>query len=59
MLIFELEEERIDRKCAAIKEQLLVLQNHKHEMPRDKVVTLCEDIMFLMIDLIELLDSEQ
>jgi hypothetical protein len=55
--VFELKDQRIDRKGAEVRERLVALHNHQDEMSKAQVLQLCRQIMMAMINIIEMLDE--
>ena len=54
--VVKLSDAQIDQKCAEIRERLLTLGNHQHEMSKQQVITLAEKIIEDMMTLMELME---
>jgi hypothetical protein len=53
-MLIELTDEKIDRKCAQIRERLVALCNHKNQMSKDQINQACAELIESMIAIVEL-----
>jgi hypothetical protein len=54
--IIVLSDERMDAKCASVKELILAFENHQGEMSRTQIIRVCNDIIKQMIEMLEILE---
>ena len=53
-LVVNLKEERINVKCATVRDLLLTFEeNHQNEMNRSQVIEICNKIIAAMFDILE------
>jgi hypothetical protein len=55
--VFELKDERINEKCAAVREKLIAFEYHNQEMTKAQVIKLCSEIINAMFDILELTEE--
>jgi hypothetical protein len=56
--IVRLKDYNMDRRCALVRSNLLVLKNHKHQMDKDRIIDLCEDLISEMMNILELMERD-
>jgi hypothetical protein len=50
-------DERINAKCAAVKERLIAFEYHNQEMTKAQIIKLCGEIINAMFDILEMTEE--
>jgi hypothetical protein len=56
-MLLELNDSRVDRSCASVREKLIALHNHQDEMSKAQIVQLFEEVILNLMDIVEMLDK--
>jgi hypothetical protein len=56
--VVALNDERINVKCAAVRDLILAFENHQNEMSNTQIIKLCNEIIGVMIDILEMVDEQ-
>lgn len=53
-LVVNFKDERINANCAIVREKIIAFENYNQDMTKAQVVTICNEIITAMIDILQM-----